>query len=160
LYGRAHQLVKGKYPNEKQGLIVGRSFTVVFLLAAAGMAPVIGQQESMYVFIQTALSMFQGPVFAILLIGILWGRATQWGGLAGLILGVTFTTILKNTDGLFPSDDPFLFISWWSFVFSSAVTIIVSLLTPKEPDEKLRGLVFGQIMKDGKIQRVLLDRVE
>jgi hypothetical protein len=38
--------------------------------------------------------------------------------------------------------------------------VVVSLLTPREPEEKLRGLVFGQVMKDGEIQRVLSDRVQ
>ena len=78
--------------------------------------------------------------------------------LAGLVLGVMFTTILHNIDDLFASEDPFLFISWWSFVFSMVVTVIVSLVTPPEPDEKIRGLVFGQVMKDGELQRVLRDR--
>ena len=103
--------------------------------------------------------MFQGPVLAILLLGIMWRRTTQWGGLAGLVLGVMFTTLLNNIDGIFPSDDPFLFIAWWSFVFSMVVTVLVSLVTPPEPDEKIRGLVFGQVMKDGEIQRVLKGRV-
>jgi hypothetical protein len=39
------------------------------------------------------------------------------------------------------------------------VTIVVSLLTQPEPDEKIRGLVWGQVMKDGEIQRVLHERV-
>ena len=38
-----------------------------------------------YVAIQTFLSFFQGPVFSILLLGMFWPRATQWGGLAGLV---------------------------------------------------------------------------
>jgi len=159
LYGRAVHLSKGRYPTEREALIVGRIFTVLFVLVGALMAPWIINQEGMYTFIQTALSMFQGPVFAILLLGIMWKRTTQWGGLAGIVLGVCCTTILNNTEGLFLSNDAFLFVSWWSFVFTSAVTIIVSLLTPPEPEEKLRGLIFGQVMHEGKIQRVLLDRV-
>ncbi len=103
--------------------------------------------------------MFQGPVFAILLLGIMWKRATRWGGLAGLVLGVCFTVVLNNTEGLFPYKDPFLFVAWWSFVFSMIVTVVVSLVTPAEPEEKIRGLTFGQVMKDGKMQRVLHERV-
>ncbi len=159
IYGRVLQLSTGKYPTEKHALTVGRFFTVVFIVGAALIAPWIIKHESMYSFIQTALSMFQGPVFAILLLGIMWKRATQWGGLAGMVLGVCFTTILSNTKGLFPYEDPFLFVAWWSFVFSAAVTIVVSLLTKPDPDEKLHGLIFGQVMKDGNVQRVLLDRV-
>ena len=43
-------------------------------------------------------------------------------------------------------------------VFSVGVTILVSLLTPPEPEEKIRGLIFGQVMKDDEIQRVLRKR--
>jgi Na+/proline symporter len=158
LYGRARALLGGGELGERHGLIVGRAFTLVFIVLAGALAPVIGRNDGIYNFIQTALSMFQGPVFAILLLGILWRRTTQWGGLAGLVLGVCFTTILTYTDGLFPSDDPFLFVSWWSFVFSLIVTAVVSVLTPMEPDEKVRGLIFGQVMRDGEVQRVLWER--
>lgn len=158
LYGKMHHWRTGKPLSERLALILGRACTLTFIVLAALCAPLLAGQETMYNFIQTSLSMFQGPVFAILLLGILWRRATQWGGLAGLILGVAFTTILSNTEGVFPSDDPFLFVSWWSFVFSIAVTVIVSLVTPQDPDEKVRGLIFGQVLTDGEIQRVLRER--
>jgi Na+/proline symporter len=158
LYGRLMHLLRGEALSERHALFVGRTFTAVFIVAAGLCAPLLEGQDTMYNFIQTSLSMFQGPVFAILLLGILWRRATQWGGLAGLLLGVAFTTILHNTEGLFPSDFPFLFVAWWSFIFSLAVTVIVSLLTPKDPDEKVRGMIFGQVIKDGEVQRVLRGR--
>jgi len=160
IYGRIRQLLTGRNLNERHALIVGRSFTFLFIVMGGILAPVVGRAEGLYVFIQTALSMFQGPTLAILLLGILWRRANRWGGLAGLVLGVMFTTVLNNVDGLFPSDDPFLFVAWWSFVFSSVVTIVVSLLTPPEPEDKIRGLVWGQIMKDGEIQRILTERTQ
>ncbi len=159
LYGRLRQFITGREMDEKHGLFIGRAFTVIFIILAGFLAPWIGQQEGLYVFIQTALSLFQGPTLAILLLGIIWKRANRWGGLAGLVLGVGFTTTLNMVDGLFPSDDPFLFVAWWSFVFSLIVTIVVSLLTPPEPEEKIRGLVWGQVMKDGEIQRVLGEKV-
>ncbi len=160
LYGQLVRLVTGRGMSERHTLAMGRAFTFVFIVAAAALSKVIGDNEGLYNFLQTALSMFQGPVFAILLLGILWKRATQWGGLAGLVLGVCCTTTLNNVENLFPGDDPFLFVSWWSFLFSLGVTIVVSLLTPREPDEKIRGLVFGQLMKDGEIQRILRSRSE
>ncbi len=160
LYGLPFRLIRGKDLSQRHMLNAGRAFTIVFVVLAAALSKWIGDNDGLYVFLQTALSMFQGPVFAILLLGIMWKRATQWGGLAGLVIGVGFTTILNNVDGLFPSEDPFLFVSWWSFVFAIVVTIIVSLLTPPEPEEKIRGLVFGQVMKDGEIQRVLQMRSE
>ncbi|MCC6143658.1 MAG: hypothetical protein IT368_07615 [Candidatus Hydrogenedentes bacterium] len=160
IYGRGYEIFAGRPVSEKHGLVVGRVFTAGFIVMSGFLAPALAGHDTMYNFIQTALAMFQGPVFAILLLGIMWRRATQWGALAGLVLGVAFTTILNNVDGVFPSDDPFLFIAWWSFVFSAVVTILVSLVTPPEPEEKLRGLVFGQVMHDGKVQRVLQERVQ
>jgi hypothetical protein len=32
-------------------------------------------------------------------------------------------------------------------------------MTPKDPDEKVRGLIFGQVMDDGEVQRVLGERI-
>ena len=159
IYSRIARGVTGKDLSSRQALRVGRIFTVVFILLGGLFAPAVAGQETMYNFIQTALSMFQGPAFAILLLGIMWRRTNQWGGLVGLLLGVVFTTILHNTKGLFASEDPFLFVAWWSFVFSVIVTVIVSLVTPKDPDEKVRGLIFGQVMHDGEVQRVLGERI-
>jgi Na+/proline symporter len=139
---------------------LGRICTVVFITIAAVFAKQLEGQTSMYNFVQGAMSTFQGPVFAILLLGIMWKRANQWGAMAGLILGVCFTFILDRVDGVFVSESPFLFIAWWSFVFSLVVTVVVSLFTPSDPEEKLRGLVFGQVMQDGKVQRVLQERSE
>jgi Na+/proline symporter len=160
IYGRFVHLFTGAPITERHGLVIGRLFTAVFIILAGILAPALAGQDTMYNFIQTALAMFQGPVFAILLLGILWRRANQWGALAGLVLGVAFTTILNSAQGVFPSDDPFLFIAWWSFVFSAIVTVVVSLITPADPDEKVRGLVFGQVMHDGQVQRVLQQRVD
>ncbi|HQE84582.1 MAG TPA: sodium/solute symporter [Candidatus Hydrogenedentes bacterium] len=160
LYGRAHQLITGHLPGDRHGLIMGRAFTVIFVVIGASLVPILDRVESMYNFIQTSLSMFQGPVFAILLMGIMWRRTNRWGGLVGMLFGVAFSTVLNFTEGLFPSADAFLFVSWWSFVFTIIVTVVVSLLTKPEPEEKIRGLVFGQVMQDGQIQRVLAERVE
>lgn len=158
LYGRVAGWVTGKPLTERHGLIVGRLFTCVFIVLAGLFAPLVDKAESIYVFIQTALSMFQGPTLAILLLGIVWRRANRWGALAGLVLGVAFTTLLNTVDGLFPSDDPFLFVAWWSFVFSLVVTVVVSLLTPPEPEDKIRGLVWGQVMRDADVQAALEER--
>lgn len=158
LYGRMYQFYTGHRLSERHALNMGRAFTFAFIVLAGFFAKYLAQQESLYVFIQTALSLFQGPTLAILLVGIVWRRANRWGGLAGLVLGVTFTTVLNSVDGVFPSDDPFLFIAWWSFVFSSVVTIVVSLVTPPEPEEKIRGLVWSQVMHDEEVQQVFTAR--
>jgi len=159
IWGRGWKWIKGRDMDEREALIVGRIFTIVLIVAAVAMAKYIGQQESIYVLIQTALSLFQGPTLAILVLGILWQRTTRWGGLAGLVIGVAFCFMLNSSTKLFPSDDPFLFVAWWSFVFSLIVTVVVSLLTPPEPDEKIRGLVWAQVVQDAVVQETLSERV-
>jgi len=160
IYGRLYHIATRREVSDHTQLVLGRFLTAAFILMAGFVAPVFKGESTMYTFIQTALSMFQGPVFAILLLGIMWRKTTQWGALTGLITGVMLTTIMNNTTGVFPSEDPFLFVAWWSFVFSVVVTMLVSLVTPQDPDEKVRGLVFGQVMNDGEVQRVLQSRVE
>lgn len=149
-YVRVRALLKRPATSERHRLILGRSLTAVFIVAAGFVAPVIDRFETIYVAIQTLLSLFQGPTLAILVLGVLWRRATGWGALTGLDLGVALTWSLTIMgDALFPSDDPFLFISFWSFVFTLAVTVLVSAVTPPEPMEKIRGLVVGHLAADG-----------
>jgi SSS family solute:Na+ symporter len=150
----------GRKPlQEKTALLSGRIITAALIISTALLAEPIGNRAQIYVYMQTILSMFQGPVLAILLLGIIWPRATGYGGLAGLVLGVTFCFILRNTPGLFPSEDPFLFVAWWSFVFALIVTIVVSLLTKREPEEKLRGMVWSSVIRDTDAQEALQERI-
>ena len=143
---------------EKQALNMGRGFTAFLIIISAIFCKKIADRESIYVFSQTILSMFQGPTLAILLLGIVWKRTTQWGGLAGLGLGVPFCFILDRTPNLFASSEPFLFVAWWSFVFSMLVTVVVSLITPPDPEEKLRGLTWSDVVQSNEVQEVLEER--
>ncbi len=159
VYGKIYHGLNGRPLPPRHGLVVGRVLTAVLIVAAGFLAPIIEDFDTIYVAIQTMLSYIQGPTLAILLLGILWRRATQWGALAGLVLGVGLTSSLTAMgDEVFPSDNPFLFIAFWSFVFSMIVTVVVSLLTPRDPDEKTRGLVWGQVMQDDEVQEALAGR--
>lgn len=149
---------KGPIP-ERMALKMGRFITAFLIISTALLAEPIGNRDQIYVFMQTILSLFQGPVLAVLLLGIVWRRATGYGGLAGLVLGVIFCFILKYTPGLFPSEEPFLFVAWWSFVFAIVVTIVVSLFTKPEPEEKLRGMVWSSVVHDEDAQKALQERI-
>lgn len=159
IYGQLRRWRGKKALEGQSALLLGRGFTLTFIILSLLLAKPLGDTDSIYVMLQTMLSLFQGPTLAVLLLGIVWKRATGAGGLAGLVLGVLFCFILKYTPNLFPSDDPFLFVAWWSFVFSMIVTIVVSLLTPPESDEKLRGLVWSSVVSDIEAQNALNERV-
>jgi len=147
VYRPIHKRLTGNEMSEKLGLTLGRSLTAFVLVAAAIYAPNFSESETLYDVIQTLLSLFQGPTLAILLLGIFWRGATAWGGFAGLIIGVALTSVLNILgDAVFISDNPYLFVSFWSFWVSLAVTIAVSLVTKKKTAEELEGLVYGSVL--------------
>jgi Na+/proline symporter len=145
--------------SEKSAVRMGRLLTAALIISTAVLAQPIGDRPSIYVYMQTILSMFQGPLLAILLLGIMWPRATGYGGFAGLTLGLVCAFVLYQTPGLFFAQDPFLFVAWWSFVFAMIVTVVVSLLTKPESEEKLRGMVWSSVVRDEDAQEALQERI-
>ena len=144
-----------KNASDRHYLKVGRVLTLVFVLWAIAFAPVTTKFPGIYVAMQSLLSIFQGPTFAITLLGIGWSRATQWGGLFGLLAGVAISSTLYFAAGM-----SFLYVAWWSFVGALIVNILISLMTKPEPASKLEGLVYGLVMRNGEIQEILSDRAE
>lgn len=142
-----------KNASDRHYLHVGQILTLVFVLWAIAFAPVTQKFPGIYVAMQSLLSIFQGPTFAITLLGIGWRRATQWGGLFGLVAGVAISTTLYFVAGW-----SFLYVAWWSFVGALIVNIVVSLLTKPEPPSKLEGLVYGYVMQDDEMQTILARR--
>jgi len=131
-----------KGASSRHYMIVGQLATVVLLVFGVITSPLSGRFPGIYVAIQTFLSFFQGPVFSILLLGMFWPRATQWGGLVGLVGGICTSVLFYVVkDGLFTIEEPFLYISWWSFVVGVLLNVATSLVTKRHPEERLSGLV-------------------
>lgn len=151
VYLPAHRAITGRVLEDHRAMIIGRYTTAVLIVGACLAAPVFDERnvgQTIYNLIQTLMSVFYGPSLAIMLLGVLWARANRYGGMAGLILGVVLSTYLTFRGGpLFASKEPFLYVTLISFVFGMLVTIFVSLLTPREPEEKIQGLVFSQVAK-------------
>ncbi len=132
-----------KGADDKHYLRVGKITTLVLLIVGVATSPISSRYPGIYVAIQTFLSYFQGPLFAILLLGIFSKRTTQWGGLAGLIIGIGSAIILNTfKSSFFTIEDPFLYVSWWSFVVGFIVTVVVSLFTKPYPASQLDGLIY------------------
>jgi SSS family solute:Na+ symporter len=132
-----------KDASDRHYLIVGRLATVGLLIFGVITSPISQYFEGIYIAIQTFLSFFQGPVFSVLMLGIFWRRATQWGGLFGLLGGIAVSALLYVFKGyLFEIEDPFLYVSWWSFLAGLVIATVVSLFTQPHPEERLYGLVY------------------
>ncbi|MEM7387423.1 MAG: sodium/solute symporter [Verrucomicrobiota bacterium] len=151
----------GRVVWDRECLLAGRVLTVILIISAGLLAPVIQRFETIYSAMQTLFSLFQGPTLALLLLGIFWKRTSTGGAIFGLVTGVLLSFSLNLVgDRLFPSDDPFLFVAFWSFAYALAATAIFSLITPPPPPERLRGLVWGSIERDPEVQALLNERLK
>ncbi len=128
---------------DEQCLRIGR-WLVVILLAIGAVASfaVRNYFDSVFEAFQVFMTVFQGPLLALLLLGMLTRRATAAGGMAGMILGVGSAIAMHV--GRFIGPDytiPYLWVAWWSFVVAITATVVVSLVTRPYTEERLRGLV-------------------
>lgn len=125
-------------------LRVGQALVVVFLLVGIAFArmiqPVFG---SVFEAFQTFMTFFQGPLLALLLLGMLTRRATSSGALTGMILGVGTAVVLHSARFVVGPQHAvsYLWVAWWSFVAALVGTVVVSLFTRPYDEERLRGLV-------------------
>ena len=150
IYMPAYRSITKRDVLDSHAMRVGRTTTVVSILLACAAAPLFDEKnvgQTIYNLIQTLMSIFYGPTLAIMLLGVLWKRANQWGATVALLVGVLLATYLTFRGGpLFASKEPFLFITMLSFLASIALHVIVSLATPRDPPEKSEGLVLFELV--------------
>ena len=120
--------VVNKNADPDKDLVIGRYLTLIFLLAAMLTAPVIAEMGGIYQFIQTILSLFQGPMLALLLLGAFTRRATPVAGLWTLISGVLIAALVLS-QGV-----NMLYVAFMSFIYSLIALWVISGFTPpREP---------------------------
>ncbi len=142
-------IVPGK--DKRHYMIVGRMLVVLFVIIGVLLAPLTERFPSIFGYFVTIYSVFQGPLLAIIVLGILWRRANGKGAIAGLILGVsTSATLFWVQDIVFTCPEPYLYIAWWGFLAGLVPTVIVSLATEPEPAEKIEGLIYSTVRKTDK----------
>ncbi len=117
-------------------LVVGRRLSLVILLAGMAFAPSIGDFGGIYVFIQTLLSLFQGPMLALLVLGALTRQATPRAGLVALVSGVPLAGLLLYL-GL-----NMLHVAFLTFCYALVAIRLISRYTRRLPDEALEPLVY------------------
>ncbi len=142
----------GRQVTDQQLLKVGRITTialVVWALLFAFLLTRLQEGSGIYAIFQTLMAFFQGPAFAVLLLGMLWHRATGRAAFVALLCGITTSVSLYALNQpliyaglgwqpLFKIADPFLYFSIWSFTVTVVILVIGSLLDAPVPAEKLR----------------------
>jgi len=124
-----------KDASERSIVLTGR-YTVIIAMVIAGLvAPALKTLDQAYQFIQEYVGFISPGVLAIFLMGLFWKRATSAAALAGALLTIPVSTILKFlpgiTNGAFP-DFPFLDRMTITFVIIVVVMVSMSLLRPEK----------------------------
>ncbi len=141
---------------EEQLLRVGRWTTIVLVAWALFFAFLLTRLQEgsgIYAIFQTLMAFFQGPAFAVLVIGVLWPRATGKAAFVALLCGIVVSITLYALNQpavyqslgwrpLFQIADPYLYSSIWAFAATACVLVVGSLLGGPAAPEQLR-YVFG-----------------
>ncbi|WP_207423198.1 sodium/sugar symporter [Desertivirga brevis] len=128
-----------KEADERKMVRIGRWAVVVAMTIAAIVTPALKSLDQAYQFIQEYVGFISPGVLAIFLLGFFWKRTTASAAMAGALLTIPLSTILKFlpvwTKGAFP-DYPFLDRMTIDFVIICIVMVAISLLSqPKESNE-------------------------
>jgi SSS family solute:Na+ symporter len=142
--------------DDRHYVSMGRWCTVVGVLVSIGTAYLVMQFLSIMDYVQALFSFFIAPLFATVLLGMLWKRATPAGGFWGLLLGTLSSVAMwgwvKASPGalsiiaLSPNARDMaenMYRALWSWLVCVIVTVSVSLMTKPLPEKQLEGLVYG-----------------
>ncbi len=120
--------------SERSVVITGRWAVIISMSIAALVAPSLRSLDQAYQFIQEYAGFFAPGVLAIFLLGMYWKKTTAAAGMAGALLTVPVSTVLKFlpvwTNGAFP-DYPFLDRMTITFFVIAFTMIGISLYRPK-----------------------------
>lgn len=123
-----------KDASERKLVLTGRWAVIIAMLIAAIVAPALKSLDQAYQFIQEYAGFFSPGVLAIFLLGMFWKKTTAAAGLAGALLTVPISTVLKFlpawTNGVFP-DYPFLDRMTITFFAIVIIMVAISSLKPK-----------------------------
>ena len=139
--------------SDKELVKVGRIATVGVVLLGMAWIPMMGRiSNTLYQYLQSVQSYLAPPIAAVFLLGVFFKRINGKGALAAMIAGFAIGMI-KLTAELFQNDLTgvlhefatinFLYFCIYLFLFSIALMVTVSLLTPKPDDEHIKGLTFA-----------------
>ncbi|GGA59211.1 sodium:solute symporter [Edaphobacter acidisoli] len=145
-----------KKASDKHYVAMGRWSTVIGMLVSIGTAYLVMNAASIMDYVQALFSFFVAPLFGTVILGMLWKRATHWGGFLGLLAGTMasvgmFLWVHTNAHALryiaMSADaQPMaenLYRALWSWLICVGVTVVVSYMTKPVPIEQLGGLVYG-----------------
>ena len=144
-------------PNESDEhyLKVGRNATIVACTVAVFTALIASLYPNIMDLLQQLFSMFNAPLFASFIIGMLWKRATPYGGWTGLLFGTLaalFVNVLCwNEILVLPGQGQAFIAAGAAFVVGVLVNVVVSVFTKPKEYAELEGFVWSLTPKERRI---------
>ncbi len=127
-----------KEATERKMVLVGRWAVIISMVIAGIVTPALKSLDQAYQFIQEYVGFISPGVLAIFLLGFFWKKTTANAAMAGALLTIPISTILKFlpvwSNGAFP-DYPFLDRMTIDFVAIVLIMISMSLLMPKKEND-------------------------
>ena len=150
-------IYKKSHPDasEKQLVKVGRIATAVIVLLGMAWIPLMGKvDDGLYNYLQSVQSYLAPPIAEVFLLGVFFKRLNAQGAYSsmviGFVLGMAKLTLQIFQDDLTPDSlihqfatMNFLYFCIYLFIFSIAILVTVSLLTPAPTEDKTAGLTFS-----------------
>ncbi len=156
IYRPAHVFFTKKEQTDEYYVKMGRWCTVIGVLISIGTAYLVQQFASIMDYVQALFSFFVAPTFGVVLLGMLWKKATPKAGFWGLFAGIGSSIAMWAWVEINPAAIKYIALSsyaqpmaenmfraLWCFLIGVIVTVIVSLLSRPKPESELVGLVRG-----------------
>jgi len=145
-----------KQASDESKVRMGRWCTLIGMAVSIGTAYLVMQAQSIMDYVQALFSFFIAPLFATVIIGMLWKRATPAAGFWGLFAGtlssigmylwvkfdphaVAYVALSPNAQDQAQN----MFRALWSCLFCALITVLVTLVTRPKEDRELTGLVYS-----------------
>lgn len=157
-------IYKKQHPeaSEKQLVKVGRIATGIVVILGMLWIPLMSRISSgLYDYLQSVQSYLAPPIAAVFLLGVFFKRLNAKGAYTAMVAGF-IAGMLKLTLQLFQTSlEPgslvhqfatinFLYFCIYLFLFSIAVMVIVSMLTPAPDEEHIKGLTYSTTVAEDK----------
>jgi SSS family solute:Na+ symporter len=124
---------------------MGRVATIAGTLIAVGTAYWVRSFSSILNYEQLILATINAPLFATVLLGMLWKRTTAWGAFVGLVSGTVVSLAIFFAQGTTAGSglgDTY-WRAWWAWLATAVITVGVSLVTKPKTDAELENLTWS-----------------
>ncbi len=132
--------------SKNKDVAIGRITGGVALLIAIFMAPMLGNIEQAFQYIQEYTGLVSPGILAVFMLGLFYKKATNKGAIAGILASIPVALLLKIPAlGL-----PWMDQMFYTFLITMVVIAMVSLSTNKYDDDPKGIVLTSKMFKTGK----------